>query len=377
MSGCALSIRNLSVHANGRPVLLGIDFDLSSHGMTALMGPMGSGKSAFLKCICSSDSDLLEVRWDEAVYRGARLERDRRPVLIRQKPRQDARKAKASGRLLDERIEEISQACAGNRDVLCIDEPTAGLNARDGAGMMRFLQAHAQARPILLVSHNSKEVRGFCDRVALLGGGRMIAHCPKAEFFAPGAGRHVEWFIRTGGLDLPGAGTPRHMLSSEHRPLPPEFDRTAVRPGVDRAWIIEHALELRWPVAEGGGNPRPNPDDGHMIVSVGRDATTLAGPGGRRAVQLWDHDHTRPDLDMPAILNICRLVEEAISEGLLVMIEPRENVVGTAAILGSFMVMRGAAPEDAVRLASAKLPELHFGMRMEQLFWDIDTGLTI
>ncbi|MCV2864830.1 ABC transporter ATP-binding protein [Defluviimonas sp. WL0075] len=373
MSEPALSIRNLDIRAAGRPVLTNVDFDLVSPGMTALMGPMGSGKSTFLKCIARPGAtDGLEMRWERARYRDGALDDSRHPRLIGQKPRQDARAAPSSGQLLDERIGEISDACRDNTDTLCIDEPTASLRREDGNELMRFLCEEARRRSILVVSHNTDEVRSYCDRVALIGGGRMLEHCSCADFFAPAPGSHVEWFLRTGGLNLPSAGTPWRMLSPELRPLPPIFDPTPAAKGGGRTWIIRDALELRT-----GDGATGRPDEGAprniLRVSVGRLNTSLTGTNELAAKVPWISDHTRPDQDTQAILEICQRIDRALRDGVLVRLEPDDNLIGTAAILGSFLVLRGAGPGDATILAMAKLPELHFGMRMEQLFWDMDS----
>ena len=66
------------------------------------------------------------------------------------------------------------------------------------------------------------------------------------------------------------------------------------------------------------------------------------------------------------------MIEALIANGQRIVLDPTENVACAAAIVGSFMVMKGSPPDAAIETAAAKLPYLHFGMRLEQLFWDID-----
>ncbi len=52
MTAPALSIRNLDkAYTRGKPVLRGITLDIAATGITALIGPSGTGKSTLIRCI--------------------------------------------------------------------------------------------------------------------------------------------------------------------------------------------------------------------------------------------------------------------------------------------------------------------------------------
>lgn len=380
MDGCELSVQNLNVSAGQKNILSHVDFDLRERSVTALMGPMGGGKSTFLKFLSGAvDKSALSTKYDKARYRGAELGKNGFPRLIRQKTRESASGAEKSRVLAEERIDEIDRVCDGNSDALCIDEPTAGLADDDGARLMQHLGETAKSRPVLIVSHNSGQVREFCDHVALFGGGHILAHMPSAAFFSAEEGSHPERFLRTGGLDLPSADTPVQMLSSKHRPLPSEFDPGAARKGLAQTWIIPGKLDLRALAVDESGQLRQSGDidRDHFICNIFQTRTVIEGDSGVVFEEPWRGELNRPDQDTQALTALCREIDRVIAGGGRITLNASEYMVGAAAILGSFMVMRGASPEDALTVAAAKLPDLHFGMRMEQLFWDMDIAFGV
>ena len=63
----ALAIRNLfKEYAPGKPVLHGISLDISERGITAIIGPSGTGKSTLIRCI----NRLVEPSSGEILFEG-------------------------------------------------------------------------------------------------------------------------------------------------------------------------------------------------------------------------------------------------------------------------------------------------------------------
>ncbi|HLQ26431.1 MAG TPA: ABC transporter ATP-binding protein [Acidiferrobacterales bacterium] len=82
----------------------------------------------------------------------------------------------------DQRRLEIARALATDPELLALDEPAAGMNASETAGLKELL--HTIARDgvtILLIEHDVKLVMGLCDRVAVLDYGEKIAEGVPAE----------------------------------------------------------------------------------------------------------------------------------------------------------------------------------------------------
>jgi phosphonate transport system ATP-binding protein len=68
--GAALVIRSLvKAYVRGKPVLNGITLDIASDGITAIIGPSGTGKSTLIRCI----NRLVEPTSGEIIFAGRNL----------------------------------------------------------------------------------------------------------------------------------------------------------------------------------------------------------------------------------------------------------------------------------------------------------------
>jgi branched-chain amino acid transport system ATP-binding protein len=71
---------------------------------------------------------------------------------------------------------EIARALAGHPKLLVLDEPAAGLNDSETAGLAAFIRKlHGQGTTILLVEHDMSLVMSICERVVVLASGKKIA----------------------------------------------------------------------------------------------------------------------------------------------------------------------------------------------------------
>ena len=82
----------------------------------------------------------------------------------------------------DQRRLEIARALATDPELLALDEPAAGMNASETAGLKKFLHTiRRDGVTILLIEHDVKLVMDLCDRVAVLDYGEKIAEGAPAE----------------------------------------------------------------------------------------------------------------------------------------------------------------------------------------------------
>ncbi len=73
----------------------------------------------------------------------------------------------------------VARALAAKPRLLCLDEPAAGLDARESEELGACLRGLAdQGQPMLLIEHDMGLVLGICDRVVVLEFGRVIAEGP-------------------------------------------------------------------------------------------------------------------------------------------------------------------------------------------------------
>jgi branched-chain amino acid transport system ATP-binding protein len=82
----------------------------------------------------------------------------------------------------DQRRLEIARAMCTRPALLCLDEPAAGLNARESAGLNELLLniRETERIGILLIEHDMSVVMGISDHVVVLDYGRKIAEGPPA-----------------------------------------------------------------------------------------------------------------------------------------------------------------------------------------------------
>ena len=75
----------------------------------------------------------------------------------------------------DQRRLEIARALASDPKLLALDEPAAGMNASETAGLRKLVEGiRADGVTVLLIEHDVKLVMGLCDRVAVLDYGVKI-----------------------------------------------------------------------------------------------------------------------------------------------------------------------------------------------------------
>jgi ABC-2 type transport system ATP-binding protein len=199
-----------SVHA-----LDGVDFELSD-GITGLLGPNGAGKTTLLRClstVLAPDSGQIEVFGFDPNRPSERTEVRRRLGYMPQEPgfyqsftcfdfldylailkehvessarHEKVREALARTGLEDKskvKIKKLSggmrrrlalaQSLIGSPALLVLDEPTAGLDPEQRFRFRELISDLAESRTVLLSTHQTEDVSAICDRVLVMGEGKI------------------------------------------------------------------------------------------------------------------------------------------------------------------------------------------------------------
>ena len=224
-----LSIRGLSKeYVPGRPVLRGIDLDIDSRGITAIIGPSGTGKSTLIRCINrlvepTAGSISFErqdlVRLDRGALRLARRHIgmvfqeynlvERLSVMEnlltgrlgylsawkawrRKYPQEDIDRAFELLEIVglkgyeNQRADSLSggqrqrvgiaRAVMQNPRLLLADEPTSSLDPKTSVEIMQLLVSISEkySIPVVINMHDVNLAKRFASRIVGMSGGAIV-----------------------------------------------------------------------------------------------------------------------------------------------------------------------------------------------------------
>lgn len=172
----------------------------------------------------------------------------------------------------------IAQTLLGETEVILLDEPTAGLDARSAAELRALIrQLHAD-RTIILSSHNLQEVETLCDHAAILNRGSIAASGSMDEIKSTSSLVHIAFFRALAGAErvLASLRTMRGVRSATVRAdaLGIDLELEAVEEGA-RDEVMNQLLKV---LLESGASVREI-ERGKSLEQTFLEATNGA-PGG-------------------------------------------------------------------------------------------------
>jgi len=212
MTVSLLQAKDLSLTLNGRRVLQDINFSIKTGEIVTVVGPNGSGKTSFLRCLIGAQAPTsgeisrkaglsigyvpqklhLDRAFPMTVARFLRLA-GKSPRAIRLEALQNVglegcenqQMADLSGGQLQRAL--LAQALLGDPDILVMDEATRGLDQPAVAGFYRLIDQARQSIgcAVLMVSHDLHVVMSASDRVICLNGHVCCEGSPTVVSEAP------------------------------------------------------------------------------------------------------------------------------------------------------------------------------------------------
>lgn len=234
-----LEVRNVSKRFGGIEALAGVSFSIARGQIFGLIGPNGAGKTTLFNLLTGLHApdqgsflldgrELTGLKPDRVAARGVgrtfqnirlfanlsalenvmvgRHVRTRAGVLgaVLRDPATRAEEAgieRRAAQLLDyvgipsranaaaaslpygdQRRLEIARALATDPALLALDEPAAGMNAAETAGLRDLLERiRGDGTTVLLIEHDMRLVMNVCDRVLVLDYGRCLAEGAPAD----------------------------------------------------------------------------------------------------------------------------------------------------------------------------------------------------
>lgn len=228
-SGSQLVIQNLTKEYNaGAPVLKGVSISLDADGITAIIGPSGTGKSTLIRCINRlidpTSGEILFAGQDLAKLRGTQLRMARRHIgMVFQEynlvERLSVMENVLSGRLgyvsawrawmrkfssedikmAFELLEQVGMGDFANQradalsggqrqrvsiaralmqspDIVLADEPTSSLDPKTSVEILELMTDQAKRRkiPVVINIHDVSLAKRFADRIIGMSNGYVV-----------------------------------------------------------------------------------------------------------------------------------------------------------------------------------------------------------
>jgi branched-chain amino acid transport system ATP-binding protein len=227
-----LRTEDLGIRFGGLAALNGVNFEVTRGEIRAVIGPNGAGKSTFFNCLTGvlrpssgrimfNDEDITGLSPDRISRKGiarsyqitnilpnattleniriaaqsrrhawnlVRHHRAFRDIIEKAEAVLETVGLRGKGDELaanlshgEQRNLEIAIALATEPQLLCLDEPTAGMSAGETDDTMALVRRIAKDLTILIVEHDMTVVMGLADKITVLHYGAILAEGTPAE----------------------------------------------------------------------------------------------------------------------------------------------------------------------------------------------------
>jgi len=125
----------------------------------------------------------------------------------------------------------LAQAIMGKPPVICLDEPTAGLDPKIAVAVRNIIRDLKGAHTVIVSSHNLQELEELCDATAILDKGKLVTAASMADM----TGAQAEFRVQVAKGEIPLAEVKalsgcRNAAIEANNVLVVYFDGQAVQP---------------------------------------------------------------------------------------------------------------------------------------------------
>jgi atypical dual specificity phosphatase len=397
-----LTLQGFGIAFGERVILSAVSMDVPDRGVLVLLGPGGTGKSTLLRTIAGFNSANPSLRtWGQAQFAGAPLGDGERPMLVSQSarlmistvfenlvhdlPERDTlthmQQRDLAQRLLeragleslvdrlDDRVVKLPLAVqrhlavlrltAASPRLVCIDEPTTGLDPDECEPLLQFIREESTRRTMLVVLHNQQQARALGGHTALLAGGVIQEFAPSEKFFDSPESPAAAEFVRNGNCTVPSP-------NAQAEDLDEQTDTPAPLPAAATSYVSDSFgprgfLWLKKGMLAGTPQPGIFFDLDYDLEALRRVGVTVlvtltetemdTGALSRYDIRsLWS---AIPDMAAPPVdqaISLCEQINDCLRQGEVVAVHCRAGLGRTGTVLAAYLVWEGNSAMDALEL---------------------------
>jgi len=198
-----LRTQDLTVRFGGLTALNHVNFAVQREEIRAIIGPNGAGKSTFFNCLTGvlrpssgrilfNSEEITGLSPDRISHKGIARSYQITNILPNATAFENVRIAAQSRRhgwsLLahnlshgEQRNLEVGIALATEPQLLCLDEPTAGMSATETRETMELVRSIAKDLTILIIEHDMQVIMELAQRITVLHYGEVLAEGTPSE----------------------------------------------------------------------------------------------------------------------------------------------------------------------------------------------------